>query len=255
MSTLTHRSPQHTAPPRRRARRAWPIALLAGATVGMIWFLLSAYVPPVMHTSRIPPRSELHYVLLVAHIFTAAVAALAGTVQFWPWLRRRYPVAHRWTGRAYFFLGVFPSAVLAVPVTVLAPFGAANQAALATLDLLWILTATAGYRAVRQRRYADHRRWMIRNFALIWGSLASRFFTPVMLLAIAPQESSMVYRGDQTAIIHDMASGSAWLGLVASLLIAEYYLQRRYGVPTPRRVPARTVEVADRGAPTGALDR
>ncbi len=254
MSTLTHQSPGHAAP-RRRVRRPWPIALLAVATVGMVWFLLSAYVPPVMKTSRIPPRSELHYVLLVAHIATAAIAAVAGTAQFWPWLRRRFPVVHRWTGRAYFFLGVFPSAVLAVPVTVLAPFGAANQAALATLDVLWVLTAVAGYRAVRQRRFADHRRWMIRNFALIWGSLASRFWTPLLLLAIAPQESSMVYRGDATAILHDIASGSAWLGLISSLLIAEYYLQRRYGVPGPRRAPVRSTEVTDRRTPTGALDR
>ena len=121
-------------------RPPWPLIVLGLVTVSLVVYLLSAYVPPDMSTSRVPPRSSLHYVLLVTHIFTAAVAALAGTTQFWPWLRRRHPAVHRWTGRAYFFLGVFPSSVVAIPVAVLAPFGSANQAALVMLDVLWIIT-------------------------------------------------------------------------------------------------------------------
>jgi predicted membrane protein DUF2306 len=221
--------------PVARRRRVWPVAVLGIATVVMVGYLLSAYIPPDMSTSRVPPRNELHYVLLVAHIATAAVASLAGAIQFLPAVRRRFPAVHRWTGRAYFFLGVFPSMVLAIPVAALAPFGASNQAALFALDALWIVTAIAGYRAVRQHRYADHRRWMIRNYALIWGSLASRFWIPVMAVAILPQLSSESYHGSQLAMIHDMSSGSAWLGLVSAVLVAEWHLQRRYGVPTPRR--------------------
>lgn len=229
---------------RRRRRAAWPVAVLGVATVGLVGWLVSAYVPPEMATSRIPTRSTLHYVLLVAHIGTAAVASVTGTVQFWPWLRRRFPVLHRWTGRAYFFLGVFPSAVLAIPVTVLAPFGAANQAALATLDVLWIVSGVAGYRAIRQRRFADHRRWMIRNFGLVWASLASRFWIPLMLVAILPQGGSSGYHDDQLAITHDLASGSAWLGLLSVMVLVEAYIQRRYGVPAGRR--ARRTEPGSR---------
>jgi uncharacterized membrane protein len=221
-------------------RRSWPLIVLGLVTVGMVVYLLSAYVPPDMSTSRVPPRSSLHYVLLVTHIFTAAVAALAGIIQFLPWVRRRHPAVHRWTGRAYFFLGVFPSSVVAIPVAVLGPFGSANQAALVLLDVLWIITGIAGYRAIRARRYADHRRWMIRNYALIFGSIASRFWIPVMVLVTVPQATSVAYGGDATAIGHDIASGSAWLGVAVSLLIAEYYIQRRYGVPSAARATAVT---------------
>ncbi|MGA8112114.1 MAG: DUF2306 domain-containing protein [Actinocatenispora sp.] len=235
----------------RRRRRPWPIAVLAVATVATTLWVVSAYVPPDMATSRIPPRSTLHYVLLVAHIFTAAVAAVSGTVQFWPWLRRRFPRLHRWTGRTYFFLGVFPSAVLAIPVSIYAPLGASNQAGLLALDVLWIITGVAGYRAVRQRRYADHRRWMIRNFALIWASLASRAWIPLMLLAIAPQEHSTTYHGDQLAIMHDLASGSAWLGLFSTVVIVEAYIQRRYGVPARRSADARRIPARPPAPSTG----
>lgn len=230
MSTTTEVRPRNAGTTRRRARR-WPLIVLGVVTLAMLVYMLSAYVPPDMGTSRIPVGGSVHYVLLVAHIFTATVAAVAGLAQFWPWLRRRHPAVHRWTGRAYLFLGVFPSSVLAIPVIVLAPFGAANQTALATLDLLWIVAGVAGYRAARQRRFADHRRWMIRSYALTFSSIVTRFFSPVMVLMITPQAASLAYGGDQAAIVHDIASGSAWLGLAVTLLIAEGYIQRRYGVP------------------------
>ncbi len=225
----------------RGRRRPWALGVLAVATAAMVVYLLSAYVPPAMATSRIPPRDTTHYVLLVAHIFTAAVAALTGPAQFWPWLRRRCPVVHRWTGRAYFFLGVFPSSLLAVPVTVYAPFGSANQAALGLLDVLWAATAVAGYRAVRQGRYADHRRWMVRNFALTLGALASRVWIPIMVLIALPQTK------DATVMTHDIASGSAWLGLTVNLLLAELHLNRR------RRAPRRGSAAGGRRARRGVV--
>ncbi|WP_052393942.1 DUF2306 domain-containing protein [Kutzneria sp. 744] len=226
MATIVQSEPT-TGRVERRKRRRWPLVTLAVVTVATLVYMLSAYVPPVMSNSRIPVQGTGHFVLLVAHIFTATVATLTGLVQFWPTLRARYPKAHRWTGRAYFFLGVFPSSVLAIPVMVLAPYGAANQAAVAVLDVLWIITAVAGYRAARARRFADHRRWMIRNYALTLSSLASRFFTPIMALIIIPQATGPVYQSSEVVIGHDIASGSAWLSLVVTMVIAEGYLQRR----------------------------
>lgn len=211
--------------------------MLSAVTVGMVGYLVSAYIPPNITTSRIPLQGIPHYVLLVAHIFTATVASLTGIVQFWPWIRRRHPAVHRWTGRAYLFLDVFPSVLIAVPVAVLAPFGAANQAALLTLDVLWIATGIAAYRAIRQHRIADHRRWMVRNFALTFAAIATRFFVPVMLLVIIPQSGSPNYGNDQLVIAHDTASDSAWLGLVVTMLVAERYTKPR------RRRPASNTSI------------
>lgn len=222
---------------RRRGKRPWWLLALAVVTVATVVYLVSAYVPPDMATSRIPPRNATHYVLLVAHIFTAAVATIAGLAQFWPWLRSRHPAVHRWTGRAYFFAGVFPSGLLALPVIAYAPFGASNQAALLMLDVAWLFTGVAGYRTVRKRRYADHRRWMIRNYALTLGSLMSRVWGPLVTLTALPQLGAAPYRGDAhgLALNHDIASGSAWLGLIVNMIIAEWYIQRRYGVPRAGR--------------------
>jgi uncharacterized membrane protein len=233
MSVITRPEPTTTTGGARRWPR-WPLVALAVVTLALLVYMLAPYIPPEMRTSRVQFTDSGLYLLLVAHIFTATVATVTGLAQFWPWLRTRHPRAHRWAGRAYFFLGVFPSAVLAVPVAALASFGLPNQAALFLLDAAWIATAVAAYRAARRRRFADHRRWMIRNYALTFSSPFSRLVSPVVALIIVPQARGPVYRGDGLTIQHDMASASIWIGVVLVVLAAEWRLQRRYGVP-PRR--------------------
>ncbi|MFD5395637.1 DUF2306 domain-containing protein [Streptomyces sp. NPDC127097] len=237
--TGVHPTTTETSPTRRRRRRlrtaVWLLPL-AVVTVLVTAQALTAYVPPDPHTSRVPLRGELHYVLLVAHIVTAAVAVFTGLAQSWPWLRRRSPAAHRWTGRAYFFAGVFPSALVGIPVVCLTPLGLSNQASLAVLDALWLLTGLAGYRAARQRRYADHRVWMIRNYALTLVAITSRLIQPLFEHLVAAQLSDPVsYAGDALAAGHDIAGATAWTALVLQLIAAECLLRRRAGRATRRR--------------------
>ncbi|MEU9111903.1 DUF2306 domain-containing protein [Streptomyces sp. NPDC048483] len=217
-----------TPRPRPRRRAAWWLLPMAAVIILVTARALSAYVPPDLHTSRVPPRSELHYALLLAHIFTATVAVLTGIAQFWPWLRRHHPAVHRRIGRTYFFAGVFPSAVIGIPVALLAPTGLSNELALLVLDILWIITALAGYRTACRRRYADHRTWMIRNFALTLVAITSRLLQPAIEYLTAAQLPDPVsYAGNQLTASHDIASATAWLGLVLNLIAAEYLIQRR----------------------------
>ncbi|UNO41234.1 DUF2306 domain-containing protein [Streptomyces sp. MST-110588] len=222
-------TPDPPFPARKRRRRtSWRLLAIAAVTLLVTALALRAYIPPDMRTSRVPPRSDLHYTLLLAHIFTASLAAAAGCAQFWPWLRRRHPAVHRWTGRAYFFAGVFPSALIGVPVALLAPTGVSNQLALGTLDVLWAVTGVAGYRAARQRRYAAHRTWMIRNFAVTLVAISSRVLQPVIEhLVAARMDDRVSYAGDPLAAAHDVASAGAWLPIIVNLVIAEACIQRR----------------------------
>ena len=233
MSVITRPEPTTTTASPRRWRR-WPLVLLAVASAALLVYMLTPYIPPEMSTSRVPLHDGLLFGLLVAHIFTATVATVTGLAQFWPWLRNNHPRVHRWTGRAYFFAGVFPSTLLAVPVALTAAFGVSNQAGLLIVDLAWASTAIAGYRAARQRRFADHRRWMIRNYALTFSSLFSRLVQPVIALLVIAQAKGPSYRGDGLTIQHDIASASIWVGVLMAVVAAEFYVQRRYGVPRHR---------------------
>jgi hypothetical protein len=237
--TPTSQTKVRAAPtPARRRSRGWWLVPFAAVWLLILSYMLSAYLPPEMRTSRIPVAGHpVHYWLLVAHIGTATIATLTGFAQFWPWLRRTHPRVHRYVGRAYFFAGVFPSLVLAVPVALLSSFGLANMAGLLALDAAWAVTAVAGLRAAVQGRYPDHRRWMIRNFAVTLASLASRPWQLLMSVLVFGFADSPIYHGDTLTMIHDVASSSVWLALAGNLVVVELYLARRYPHRVARAVP------------------
>jgi uncharacterized membrane protein YozB (DUF420 family) len=239
-------APQATAargPERRRRGRPWALLVLGVACAAALIYLLTAYIPPEMARSRVPETDTFAYVLLVAHIFTASVALIAGPLQFWPWLRR-HRKAHRWIGRAYLFAGVFPSAVISIPVSVQTPsFGVSSQLATGMFSVVWFGTAYAAYRAARRRRYADHRQWMIRNFALTFGKVTNTLLQAPVYLLVAAQDGSIGRGDDATLITHDIAGTTSWLAFVLNLLIVEWYVQRRYGslrASRPRSAAAAT---------------
>jgi hypothetical protein len=129
----------------------------------------------------------------------------------------------------YFFAGIFPATILAVPVLLRSESGVSNVAALATMMVLWAFTGVAGLRATRVRRYADHRKWMIRNYAVTLSILASRLWGFILVPIVISQADSPAYQGNMIAMIHDIASSGAWLAIVVNMLVAEIYLQRKYG--------------------------
>jgi hypothetical protein len=215
------------APP----RRAHP-ARTAALPLGLLTVLFLAYaLPPYLGLdpaqARLaqPDAAPWFYPALVAHIGFGSIALLAAVLQVWPWLRRRHPEVHRWSGRAYVFLGVLPASVAALGV---APFsvagGAAAHVANTLLAVVWFGTTVAGYRAARGRRYAEHREWMLRSTALAFSIVANRVWTVVCLLVFAPSAL-----GDGPLVeadLHQAVGVAAWLSWVVNLVLVELWLQR-----------------------------
>lgn len=214
---------QPVVPSSRRPGRGqfWliPLALLCLGAAGE---LLSAYVPPDVNTARVPIHSTAQYVFLLGHIFFAAVALVVGVAQFWPWLRRTHPRVHRVVGRTYLFAGVFPASLFAVPVLFTTELGLSTQFAFAAIDAGWVTSAVLGFRAVRAHRYADHRAWLIRNFAFTLSAVGFRLIELPAYLLIKAEHAHL----DKTTTLHDIASTSAWLGVLINLLVAEYLVRR-----------------------------
>ncbi|RCV47915.1 DUF2306 domain-containing protein, partial [Marinitenerispora sediminis] len=172
----------------------------------------------------VPDGRPLYYPMLVAHIFLGTVALLTACLQVWPWLRRRHPAVHRWSGRVYVFGGVLPAGVA---VLFVAPFGAlgpTQQAANTLLAVLWLLTTAAGYRAARQRRFAAHREWMVRSFALSFSIVANRLWMVVCMAVFTPE--ALTGGSPDPAVFAQALGVSAWLSWVVNLLVAEWWLQR-----------------------------
>ncbi|TDE60323.1 DUF2306 domain-containing protein [Nonomuraea mesophila] len=226
---IPEQAPPTTRPRRKRRKSPWWSLPLAVITLAILAYMLEAYVPPDIRTSRADMHGDnVRYALLLGHILFGAIATVTGLLQLWAGLRNRFPRVHRWTGRVYFYAGIFPSMILAVPVSIMSESGVSNVAALDAMLVMWAITGVAGLRAARSRRFADHRIWMIRNYSVTLAILASRPWGLIMTLLVTAQADGPAYEGNSVAIIHDIASSGAWTALLVNVVLAEIYVQRKY---------------------------
>ncbi|WP_410636853.1 DUF2306 domain-containing protein [Amycolatopsis sp. lyj-346] len=188
---------------------------------------LAFSVPPYLTLdpaqSRVPAPAGFaaHYWFLVAHITFGTIAIVGVVLQVWPWLRRRHPVVHRRVGRVYVFGGAIPSALMAATIGPVSPLGPAVGALNVFAALLWLGFTIAGWRAVRQRRFADHRKWMVRSFAMCMSTLMSRALSPLAFLIVMPRG------GDEETMILNAATLSAVLSVLVLLLLSQWWLDRK----------------------------
>lgn len=187
--------------------------------VAFLTYELPPYLALDPHRARIPHlhmNVSWHYPSLVGHIMFGTIALVTVCLQMWPWLRRRHPAVHRWSGRVYVFGGVLPAGVLALVIT---PFSA-GPAGNAAAAILWLGTTFAGFRMARQRRYADHRRWMTYSFAMalqiVWGRIE-------LLLVLPLFHNYNPANPDELNLALETAT---WIGFVINLIIAQIWLER-----------------------------
>lgn len=157
---------------------------------------------------------------LFVHAGFGATALITGPWQFMSRLRARWPRVHRWIGRTYAVAGL----VSGVAGLLLASGTTAGPIARAGFGLLAIVSVSLianGWRLALAGRYAEHREWMFRSFAVIFGAVLLRVYLPLGQLAGLPFLT--VYRA------------TAWIAWVPNLIVAELYLRcAAFRRPIPR---------------------
>jgi hypothetical protein len=244
------RSPE-TAPPRPWWRRPWlvPLAVLVA---GFLAFSLPPYLSLDPGRSRVPSTFVLHYPLLVAHVLFGSVALVAAMFQVWPWFRQHHHTAHRRIGRAYVLAGALPAGVVGLILGVATPFGPFIRVSNVMMASLWLAFTLTGFLMARHGRYAEHRRWMIRSFALAYSIILNRLIGVAAFLALNPQLDT-TFQGNEEWMVQAVAGITGWLSWVSALLAAEWLLEHR-GDPsaadgiTPRPI-LRTPDMTDPATP------
>jgi uncharacterized membrane protein len=209
-----------------RARLIFLVAVVFAAVLTFPYLTLD------ISNSRLDVSGNLHYAVLVVHIFTATVALVLGPLQFMPRVRARRRI-HRAIGRTYLLAGVLPSALAAIPVAVWSG-SVLTRIGLITAAVLWLVTGGLAYRAARRRDFTAHRAWMTRNYALTFLAVTSRILVPLLLLAQIP------FGGADPSTIGDRAPSmipiGQTLGWIINLVVAEVLIRR--GRAAKRFAPA-----------------
>ncbi len=204
-------------------RRPWVVPL-AFVAVAFVTFSLPPYLTG---GSRVPLTSGLswYYPLLVAHVSFASVAMLTCVLQVWPWFRQPYPRVHRITGRVYVFAGVLPAGLAGWVLGSVTPFGPVAMASSLVMPPLWLAFTVVGYRMARQKRFLDHRKWMLRSFVLTMSIITNRVWSVIAYLALAPQLDT-TFHGDGTLLSYSVAGIATWLGWTVPLLVLQWRFDR-----------------------------
>lgn len=146
------------------------------------------------------------------HIGAGPVALVMGVFQFMPRLRAKRPTLHRWTGRIY---------VMAVLIAGLAglalALGSLERPVAAwgfgLLALFWLVTTVNAIRLAIAGRFSEHRRWMIRSFALTFAAVTLRLMLPYFIF----------YQGMDYA---QASNYVGWLCWIPNMIFAEWYIRK-----------------------------
>lgn len=196
------------------SRGLWSVGAVSSVLIALVSYRY--FVPSIPEPSNVTGNLMARPWLYI-HAGLAATALLTGPWQFLPRLRARLPQVHRWLGRIYIFcctVGGTGGLLLASGTTA----GPVARAGFGLLALVWLAVNLQGLRLAMTGRYAEHRQWMIRSFALTFGAVLLRVYIPISQMMGV--EFMTAYRA------------ISWLAWVPNLIVAELYLR---GAFRPRR--------------------
>jgi uncharacterized membrane protein len=131
-----------------------------------------------------------HRALLLVHIGCGITALVLGLFQFVGSLRSSRHALHRMMGRVYVSATVL-GGITGLPLSsmMFAPHALAIRllfypmfAGLVSLSIVWPAITLMALRRAMQRRFADHRAWMIRSYALTFAAPTTRLIAPILFL-------------------------------------------------------------------------
>lgn len=184
--------------------------VVAVLSVGMAFYAWHYLVPQTLAPPGVR-ENPMIYPWLMIHAGLAGIAMVLGPFQFLTRLRVKQPRLHRWMGGTYVFAcltGGVAGLLLASGSTA----GPIAQYGFGFLGLAWLLTTGMAWRMALARRFDDHRRWMIRSFALTFAAVTLRLYLPF------PPLMGFSFVEGYRAI--------SWLCWVPNLIAAELYLAR-----------------------------
>lgn len=148
---------------------------------------------------------------LMVHVGGSIVALAIGPFQFLRSLRANRPRVHRWMGRLY-LLGILLGGVGGIFMAFHAWTGWVARLGFLFLAVLWLLTGWLAYRAIRLGNVAEHRRWMIRNYALTFAAVMLRLFNPLFIFGFGMDE----------AVAYQLV---AWICWLPNLVVVELWMR------------------------------
>lgn len=194
-------------------RTGWSLAAFLSVGVAIFSY---RYLPGIGPLSPAILANLFAKPWLLVHVTGAATALLLGPFQFLATLRARQPRLHRWVGRTYVvscLVGAAGGFVMAFGSTA----GPVATVGFALLAVCWAYANVQGWRLALAGRFAEHRAWMVRSFALTFAAVTLRLYMPLLpLTGMSPLDAYVA---------------TAWISWIPNLILAELWLRGAWRRP------------------------
>jgi hypothetical protein len=213
-----------------QTRRIRLLALALGIELSIVAsFIAARLMVDIPHlnagTMAEPDSFEYQYVRhpwpAYLHIGLGAVYLAGALLQLSARVRRGHLALHRRLGRVLLTCGLL-SGLIAIYYGLRYPFGGRVESVAAIVFGTWFVACLAlAFRAIRARRVADHRRWMIRAFAVGVGIAMIRIWVG-LFIAIATMRSGDMAEMSPSPTTFGWAF---WLGFSLHVAAGEWWLR------------------------------
>lgn len=201
----------------RMRRLGWFLSLVLAVLVALVASRYLRLDPAAYFAEQRDVYVSRERVLLV-HVIGGITALVTGPLQFATRLRQRAVLLHRVTGVLY-VAGAFTGGLAGLLLASTAHGGAVSSVGFGTQAVLWVATTGIGLRMVLIGRYADHRRWMLRSYALAFAAVTLR-----LLLGL---HSGLESVGVPVVGFTTAYQAIAWLSWLPQLLLVGWLTRSR----------------------------
>jgi len=152
--------------------------LLVCKTTISVLLSYGGYFPPNFRSDFLLGRNAYFFGpyqwAFYVHIISGPFSLFAGLALINDSFRRRFPAWHRRLGRVQIACVLLLVAPSGLGMARYAATGAVAAIGFATLAIVTAICVVMGWRAAIQRRFEQHRRWMMRGFVLLCSAVVLR---------------------------------------------------------------------------------
>jgi len=167
------------------------------------------YFPPDFDSDFLRGRQTYFYgayqLAFYAHVISGPISLLVGLLLVSEWFRLRFPMTHRSLGKMQIITVLLLLSPSGLWMAYYAETGTVAALGFAVLAIVTGMCALLGWYAVVNRRFTEHRRWMLRCFLLLCSAVVLRLICG--LLTVADIDAAWSY---------PLAAWVSWLGPLAA---------------------------------------
>eukprot|EP01006_Ploeotia_vitrea_P034502 TRINITY_DN65758_c9_g9_i1.p1 TRINITY_DN65758_c9_g9~~TRINITY_DN65758_c9_g9_i1.p1 ORF type:complete len:467 (-),score=198.10 TRINITY_DN65758_c9_g9_i1:742-2142(-) len=189
-------------------------------------------------------RYEDTWPLVQVHMYAGAAWSVLAAMQLWTSFRRAYPAVHRWTGRVAVPMAMVSALTLVVMLFRQVGFSMLTLTCAAFFGLWMTFCVLRGWAEARAKRWAYHKAWMFRAFAmgLATGMIRVTYVSSVHLLPIVRGRPFVQHER------RELFGNCFWVSWTGLAVLAEIYIDRHIDFPkTKDNATPPTVTVSTAG--------